>query len=94
MKILLVEDHLLLAQGIQRVLEEGIANCKVEILEKVSDSLAFLNLDSYDLLLLDIHIKKIYPEGNGLDLGKKLLKKRPDLKIILLTGFDLPVYEI
>lgn len=94
MNILLIDDHLLFAEGIKKALEDKQSNWSVDILNHVPKCLKdILKGKTYDILLLDIHIKKIYSMGNGFDLAKELLRIDPSLKIIMLTGFDLPMYE-
>ena len=41
---------------------------------------------------MDINLGKL-SENDGLTLARRLLKVIPDLKIIILTGYDLPVYR-
>ena len=43
-------------------------------------------------VLMDINLGKL-SENDGLTLARRLLKVIPDLKIIILTGYDLPVYR-
>jgi len=47
------------------------------------------NPDDFDLLITDMAM----PEINGADLAKDLLSKRPDLPIILCTGFSDTINE-
>lgn len=43
---------------------------------------------------MDINIKKITGNEDGLTIAKELLEKDNTLKIVMLTGFDMPGYEI
>lgn len=43
---------------------------------------------------MDINIRKITGNKDGLSIAKELLEKDNTLKIVMLTGFDMPGYEM
>ena len=45
-----------------------------------------------DIVLMDINLGGL-SGSDGLETADGLLKSHPDLKIIILTGYDLPVYR-
>lgn len=45
-----------------------------------------------DIILMDINLGKL-SDIDGLALACKLLESAPELRIIILTGYDLPVYQ-
>lgn len=45
-----------------------------------------------DIVLMDINLGGL-SGADGLETASGLLKSHPDLKIIILTGYDLPVYR-
>ncbi len=45
-----------------------------------------------DIILMDINLKNIASE-DGLELAKKILSSYPEQKIVILSGYDLPVYR-
>jgi DNA-binding NarL/FixJ family response regulator len=80
-RILLADDHALVRAGIRSLLErlEG-----VEIVGEAGDGHETMRLveeRSPDILLLDIAL----PGLNGLDVARRLLKSRPDLRVIILS---------
>ena len=83
-KIMLVDDHKMVREGIRKLLEfEG--DCKV-VLEAGNGKEA-LNLlcekeDKPDLIILDINM----PEMNGIEFLKCLKKKRWKSKVLILTS--------
>ncbi len=87
-KVLVVDDHRLVIEGISSLLEseEGI-----EIIGSAVDGikcLDFLEKNHTDVVLLDINL----PDMSGLDLCKMLKDRVPDLKIIALSTFNQSTY--
>lgn len=81
MKILLLEDDLVLSSELCKFLESYDFSC-----HKVYDGEAFLNevqKDSYDLYLLDINVPKI----NGLDVCQTVRKFDAKTPIIIISAF-------
>lgn len=83
MKILVVDDHALVREGLRQVLK-GL-DAQVEVLEAPHCARAFelaaLHSD-LDLVLLDYHL----PDMNGLDALNIFGKEHPELPIIMLSG--------
>lgn len=83
MKILVVDDHALVREGLRQVLK-GL-DTDVEVLEAGTCARAFelalLHLD-LDLVLLDYHL----PDMNGLEALDVFARQVPELPIIVLSG--------
>ncbi len=83
MKILVVDDHALVREGLRQVLkglEEG-----VEVLQAGTCAQAFSLAQAHgdlDLVLLDYHL----PDMNGLDALPIFGEQHPELPIVLLSG--------
>lgn len=83
MKILVVDDHALVREGLRQVLK-GL-NEQVEVLEAPDCTRAFELADLHadlDLVLLDYHL----PDMNGLDALDVFAREHPELPIIMLSG--------
>ena len=84
MKILLVDDHAIVSDGLQALLQV------VEDLEVVSKltsgdfALAYLKQHEVDLLITDYSM----PDMDGVTLVKKAKQIKPELKIIVLSMHD------
>lgn len=90
--ILLVDDHALFAKSLAIALEE-YAEIEHFIIAQETDDLPDLaTRENIDIVLMDIHLGKS-SKNDGLMIARSLLKAIPHLKIIMLTGYDLPVYR-
>ncbi|OGQ01012.1 MAG: hypothetical protein A2Z51_02380 [Deltaproteobacteria bacterium RBG_19FT_COMBO_52_11] len=88
-KTLVVEDSLVFRQTLvdilttkfpRMILEEAVDG--KEALQKVSEFLP-------NLIFMDIKL----PGENGLQLTRKIKKNYPQIKIIIMTSYDLPEYR-
>ncbi|MEO0560374.1 MAG: response regulator transcription factor, partial [Bacteroidota bacterium] len=87
-RILLVDDHPLLRQGIAQILE---AEPDLEVAGQASDAEEALSLfDSIapDLVVTDISL----PGMNGLELLKNLLTLHPELPVLVVSRHDEELY--
>lgn len=91
MKVLLIEDHKMMARSLKEFLEkdEFFEIDLLKDLEKIND-IKFLQI--YDILLVDINLKGFEESLNGLDLAEKVLKLDNTIKIVILSGYDLLFY--
>ncbi len=83
-KVLIVDDQLILADGIRSVLSTcpdlevvGVAQDGFRALEEVERS-------APDVVLMDIRM----PNMNGVIATREIKKKSPDTKVVILTTFD------
>jgi len=84
MKILVVDDDAIVIKSCRRILEaEGFEVIAVpsadEALEKIKSS-------EFDLLLMDVKM----PKHDGIFLMREVKKSRPDLPIIVMSGYPTP----
>jgi len=80
-KIAILDDHPLLLEGLKNILSQQQDFSVVGCYASSDELYKGLKNQSLDLLLLDINLA----EGNSIDLIKPLLKKYPDIKIIILS---------
>lgn len=91
MKILLIEDHKMVATSLKMSLEKE-NSISVDIINNFSESEIDGIILNYDLLLIDINLTGIEGTINGLDLAEELIKKYTDIKIVILTAYKLDFY--
>ena len=78
-RVVLADDHALVAEGIQKLLEP-----RVELVKTVTDGRALLEATEHaapDVAVVDIAL----PLLNGLDAARHLRKRTPEVKLIMLT---------
>jgi len=80
-KVMLTDDHILMREGIKKLLEfDGT----IEVIEQAGDGiecLEKLKKVTPDILLLDINM----PKMNGIEVLEELKKKKSSLKVLILT---------
>ena len=82
MRIILVEDDLMLGKAIKSALEnEGNI---VDWMTEIDSCETALKTTKFEILLLDINL----PDGSGLDLVRKLRLRKNPLPILILTARD------
>jgi DNA-binding NarL/FixJ family response regulator len=84
MKILLVDDHVILMDGIKSLLE-GVEEFEVVATKSTAeDALLYLKQQDIDILVTDYNL----PGMDGLDLVRAVKKVIPKIKIIVLSQHD------
>src|SRR3954462_11953462 len=82
-KVLLVDDHDLIRQGLRRAFERADDFTVVGEASSVAEGLAVATQTQPDVVLMDIRL----PDGNGLDAVRKLRSSNPHLGIVVLTMY-------
>jgi DNA-binding NtrC family response regulator len=80
-KVLVVDDEAVVVNSIRKILtRKGFA---IEEAFTCKDALAQVFANDYDLVLLDMKMS----DGNGIDVLQKIKTKRPDLRVVIVTGY-------
>lgn len=82
-KILIVDDHPILGDGIRKLLSEYRVCTNADIALTGKECMYKLISSEYDLILLDINL----PDANGIDLCEKISNEYPAIKILALSTF-------
>jgi DNA-binding NarL/FixJ family response regulator len=89
LKILVVDDHALVREGLSQVLKGLDRDETVEVLQAPNCAQAFALANAHpdlDLVLLDYHL----PDMNGLEALGILGDQHPDLPVVILSGSANP----
>lgn len=90
--ILLVDDHALFSKSLEIALSDYSEIEAFDSINDISQIDNFIESKKPDIILMDINLKNIASE-DGLELAKQILNCHPEQKIVILSGYDLPVYR-
>ncbi len=89
-KILLVDDHSIVRQGLRNLIE---LEADLEVAGEASsgvEAIALVRKNSYNIVVLDISM----PDKNGVDTLHDLKHISPDLPILILSGYAEAQYAL
>lgn len=84
MKIVIVDDHQLLLDGLKSLLDGNEKYDVVQIFNSAEEAVRFLNNNEIDLLITDYQM----PEMDGLEFVHYMKKSQKKLKIIVVSQHD------
>ena len=87
-RILVLDDDEAALAGITELLREG--GYVVTATETYDAAKRLLALEGYDLLISDIRLRGF----NGLHLVRQLYRDRPEMGLIIITGYDEPMMQV
>lgn len=90
--ILLVDDHALFSKSLEIALSDYSEIETFDSINDVSQLDNFIVSKKPDIILMDINLKNISSE-DGLELAKQILRCYPEQRVVILSGYDLPVYR-
>ena len=90
MKVLIVDDHAVVREGLKFILSQ-LPNCDhVGEAAEGQEALRMVREDEWDIVLLDVGL----PDKNGLDVLKRLKHEKPNLPVLILSMFPEDQYAI
>lgn len=87
MKILIVDDHAVVREGVHRLLS-GIPGAAISEAESAAEAGERFRTDRPDVVVLDINLK----DGSGLDLLRRFVTDQPDARIVVFSMYSDAVY--
>ena len=84
MKILVVDDDQIVLESCKRVL--AVEGFEVYTASSADKALETMEKDDFDLVLIDVKM----PERNGMSLIKEIKGKRPNMPIVVMSGYPTP----
>ncbi|QQS52173.1 MAG: response regulator transcription factor [Bacteroidota bacterium] len=82
-EILIVEDHPLVAEGLQKLLADNGICVSCPVASSGAECIEILKNYIPSVVFLDINL----PDINGIDLCKQILKMHPAIKVLALSSF-------
>lgn len=89
-KILIVDDHLVVRNGVAMVLEKQIEDVAISNAENFFDAVALLKEVSFDLIILDINI----PGGKSTEMINDIRAIQPSVKILVFSAYEEEQYAL
>lgn len=83
-KVLIVDDHQLMIEGLRALLEDEECIGKVDGANSLEETLEFLKNQPVDVVLMDINM----PEVSGIEITQTIKENYPEIKVIALTMHD------
>jgi DNA-binding NarL/FixJ family response regulator len=80
--ILIVEDHPIVSESLTRIISDSNLNIKCLHANNAAKGLAYINGNSFDLIMLDINL----PDMNGIEFCKIAKSRYPEIKILAITS--------
>ena len=87
-KVLLVDDHKIVLDGIKGMLESDSRISVVGAVRSGAEVLAFIEKNPVDVLITDISM----PCMSGIELTRKMAQQFGDVKVIILSMYITPDY--
>jgi DNA-binding NarL/FixJ family response regulator len=85
-RLMLVDDHDMVAQGLKIILEDEPDIDVIAVANSVAQAVAIAPTARPDVILMDYYL----PDGNGASAAARIRSDNPNIKVVLLTGSDDP----
>ena len=81
-RVLIVDDHRAFAGALVFAIDLHPDLMSVGTAASIAEAMACLEVANPDVILMDIRL----PDGDGIDATARILERRPDARIVILTG--------
>lgn len=83
-RILLVDDHPSVGEGTKNMIEQD-PDMQVTVLMSAIEALGLVEQEGFDVMLFDLNM----PIISGIELTKRIMKVRPESRILIYTGYEI-----
>ena len=90
LKFLLADDHMIVRQGMQLVIEDLVENFEIFTASSLHQIREQIKLHSFDIAILDAQLQ----DGNCLSVLPEFKRLQPDVKIMVFTSFEEENYSL
>jgi len=87
--VLVVEDCIVSGLLVGRIMEQALPGCRIMRAQSCLEARLLMRLYDFSLLVLDVHL----PDGCGLDLIPKVMRKNAAAGFIVLTADPQPEFQ-
>lgn len=81
MRVLIVDDHSVVREGIKQLLREEFPDCAVAEARNAEEASRVIQSQEWDLLILDLSL----PDRSGMDVLKEAKRKMPSVPVVVLS---------
>lgn len=82
-RVMVVDDHEVVREGIRVLLERTGAIAVCAEAGCIAEAVEALETARPDLVVVDLRL----PDGDGVDLTKEILARRPETQVVVMTGY-------
>jgi DNA-binding NarL/FixJ family response regulator len=82
-RVLIVDDHAIVRQGLRRILDEATGMMAAGEAANGVEALKIMRTEKWDIVLLDISM----PEKNGIDTLKQIMERSKESKVLILSMY-------
>lgn len=90
MKILIVDDHAIVRQGLRQILTESDGAIVIKEADSGAEAIRQVREVAWDVVVLDISL----PDRNGIDTLKQIKKEYPKIPVLMLSMHEEGLYAI
>lgn len=90
LKFLLADDHMIVRQGMQLIIEDLVENFEIQTASSLSQIREQIKLHSFDIAILDAQLQ----DGNCISVIPEFKQLQPDVKIMVFTSFEEENYSL
>lgn len=90
LKFLVADDHMIVRQGIQLIIEELVPNFELQTVSSLAQIQKEIREQNFDIAILDAQ----FQDGNSISILPEFKKLQPEVKILMFTSFDEENYAI
>lgn len=87
---LLADDHSIVRQGMEIVINDIAPNAKIYHTSSLKQAVELVESKGIEMAIIDAH----FPEGNSLHVLPQLKSANPDIKILIFTGLEEDLYAL
>ena len=87
---MLGDDHNIVRQGLQFVIEDVVENTEIIHASSLEQILSQVKSNSFDIAILDAQ----FPDGNSLSIISEIKQIQPEIKILIFTSFEEENYAL